>query len=165
MQIHVSPEPCRVNQCVSNSGKISRPELVTGAHTAREMASFNSGSNCFITAKEKVSAYPCNPNTVRGEPTIISFHPKEKGRVIYPNGKYIVVRNLDNPGDTFIYRGHNANTTVAKFSPNGFWVASADVTGKVKVWAWDNPEHNMKMETTVQQLPHRYDVLPSGHHL
>ena len=35
-------------------------------------------------------------------------------------GKYIVVRNLDNPADTFIYRGHAAPTTVAKFSPNGF---------------------------------------------
>ena len=31
-----------------------------------------------------------------------------------------MVKNLDNPADTFVYRGHAAPTTVAKFSPNGF---------------------------------------------
>jgi WD repeat-containing protein 1 (actin-interacting protein 1) len=38
---------------------------------------------------------------------------------------------------------------VAKFSPNGFWVASADTSGKVRVWAWDNPAHLTKLETQV----------------
>lgn len=69
--------------------------------------------------------------------------------VIYPTGKFIVVRNINNPADSFIYRGHGALTTVAKFSPNGFWVASGDVSGKVRVWSWDNPEHLTKLETTV----------------
>lgn len=40
-------------------------------------------------------------------------------------------------------------TTVAKFSPNGYWVASADIGGKVRIWSWDNPEHLLKLETTV----------------
>ena len=46
-----------------------------------------------------------------------------------------------------MYKGHSQPTTVAKFSPNGFWVASADVSGMVRVWAWDNPEHLTKLET------------------
>ena len=69
--------------------------------------------------------------------------------IIYPSGKFIIVRNLNDPADSFIYRGHGHTTTVAKFSPNGFWVASADVSGKVRVWAWDNPEHLTKLETSV----------------
>lgn len=44
-------------------------------------------------------------------------------------------------------------TTVAKFSPNGYWVASADISGKVKVWSWDNPEHLIKLETPVFNGP------------
>ena len=48
-----------------------------------------------------------------------------------------------------MYRGHQYPVTVAKFSPNGFWVASADTSGKVRVWSWDNPEHLTKLETSV----------------
>jgi WD40 repeat protein len=56
------------------------------------------------------------------------------------------VRNLEDPSECFVYYGHNNPVTVAKFSPSGFWVASADDTGKVRVWAWDNPEHSLKVE-------------------
>jgi WD40 repeat protein len=66
-----------------------------------------------------------------------------------------VVRSLDDQSDCFIYRGHAAPTTVAKFSPNGFWVASADNSGKVRVWSWDNPEHPLKLETPVFNGPIR----------
>ena len=55
---------------------------------------------------------------------VVNFHPKEN-KIIYPSNKYIVIRNLDDPSDTFVYRGHGFPTTVAKFSSNGFWVASA----------------------------------------
>ena len=71
-----------------------------------------------------------NPTSERGVSTVINAHPKEN-KIIYPSGKYIVVRNLDNPGDCFIYRGHAHPTTVARFSPNGFWIASGDTSGKV----------------------------------
>lgn len=60
-----------------------------------------------------------------------------------------MVKNYLNPSECFVYRGHASPTTVAKFSPNGFWVASADTSGKVKVWSWDHPEHLMKLETPV----------------
>lgn len=69
--------------------------------------------------------------------------------IIYPSGKFIVVKNLNNPAECFIYRGHSQPTTVAKFSPNGFWVASGDTSGKIRVWSWDHPEHLTKLETLV----------------
>lgn len=64
------------------------------------------------------------PVTERGVPSSIFAHPKEN-RVIYPSGKSVVVRSLDDASDCFIYHGHNHPVTVAKFAPNGYWVASA----------------------------------------
>lgn len=57
-----------------------------------------------------------------------------------------MVKNYANPNESFVYRGHSFNVSVAKFSPNGFWVASGDASGKVRVWSWDNPEHLMKIQ-------------------
>lgn len=99
----------------------------------------------FLSSQFLANKFAPNPSTERGVPLVINAHPKEN-KIIYPSGKYIIVRNLDDPNDTFIYRGHATTTTVAKFSPNGFWVASGDSSGKVKVWSWDNPEHLLKIE-------------------
>lgn len=38
------------------------------------------------------------------------------------------------------YTGHTAPTTVARFSPNGFKVASGDATGMLKIWEPENIE-------------------------
>jgi hypothetical protein len=65
-----------------------------------------------------------NPATSRGAAVHINVHPNQP-RIIYPSGKFIVVKSLVDPSDCFVYRGHAFPTTVAKFSPNGFWVASA----------------------------------------
>lgn len=112
------------------------------------MADFSVGANAFLGSEHKVNVIGPNPATERGKGLHINAHPKEP-LIIYPSGKYIVVKNILNPSDCFVYRGHAAQTTVAKFSPNGFWVASADISGKVRVWAWDNPEHLTKLETSV----------------
>lgn len=79
-----------------------------------------------------VSHWAPNPSTERGDNLVLGTHPKEP-KIIYPSGKFIVVRDVKDPTDVFVYRGHNSKTTVAKFSPNGFWVASADITGKVRM--------------------------------
>jgi WD repeat-containing protein 1 (actin-interacting protein 1) len=63
------------------------------------------------------------------------------------------VKNYSNPTESFVYRGHTVPTTVAKFSPNGFWIASADISGKVRVWSWDNPEHMTKVEVPAFAAP------------
>ncbi|RLO00604.1 hypothetical protein DYB28_001445, partial [Aphanomyces astaci] len=89
-----------------------------------------------------------HPTTSRGSPTVLGVHPKEP-KIVYCTGKLVVVRDLVNPVECFLYKGHNDATTVAKFSPNGYWVASADIAGRVRVWSYDNPEHTLKVEVPV----------------
>lgn len=112
------------------------------------MSGFADSAFCFIQSPKKVAVIGPNPTTSRGCPSVIGVHPKEP-RIIFPSGKYIIVRHLEDPSDCFVYRGHAFPTTVAKFSYNGFWVASADVSGKLRVWAWDNPEHILKIQIAV----------------
>ena len=75
-----------------------------------------------------VSPYPM---TERGVPTVINCHPKEP-RIVYASRQSVVVLNLEDPSDTFLYNGHQCAVSVAKFSPSGCWVASADESGKVR---------------------------------
>lgn len=42
---------------------------------------------------------------------------------------------------------HTATTTVARFSPSGFYVASADVTGNVRIWDVTQKENSLKLAT------------------
>ena len=97
------------------------------------MSQFESGANVFVTSPHLDKLLGPNPSTERGNKTVIGAHPKEP-RIIYPCGKFVVVKNVEDPSDCFIYRGHSFPVTVAKFSTNGFWVASADTSGKIRVW-------------------------------
>ena len=104
-----------------------------------------SAATC-LSSPHCVSILGPAPTTERGVATVITVHPQDQSKIIFPSGRSIVVKNLNDNGDTFVYRGHNQPTTVAKFSPNGYWVASGDISGKVRVWSWDNPEHILKIE-------------------
>lgn len=44
------------------------------------------------------------------------------------------MRNIDRPHEARQYTETTAQTTVARFSPSGFYIASGDVTGAVRVW-------------------------------
>jgi len=44
------------------------------------------------------------------------------------------------------YAEHSYNCTVAKFSPNGCYIASGDVSGKVRIWDATQPTHLLKAE-------------------
>jgi len=93
--------------------------------------------------------------------------------VMYAWGKLIVVREIDISGTNtsssssnttfatsptktgpsgtpstsgFIYRGHSAPVTSAKFNPAGTYIASGDARGKLRVWAFDHEEHLPKIE-------------------
>ncbi|KAG6016701.1 hypothetical protein E4U41_004382 [Claviceps citrina] len=79
------------------------------------------------------------PATTRGQPTQLSADPKGQ-RLAYASGKSILVRSIDNPADCKEYTGHTAATTVARFSPSGFKIASGDASGKLRVWEPDNIE-------------------------
>mmetsp|Transcript_28316 Transcript_28316/g.84777 ORF Transcript_28316/g.84777 Transcript_28316/m.84777 type:complete len:609 (+) Transcript_28316:152-1978(+) len=88
------------------------------------------------------------PSMERGHALNVHAHPKEK-KLVYPFGKYVVVRSLDDAGDNFVYRGHKYPVGAAAFAPNGYWVASGDEAGFLRVWSWDHPEHLLKVEVQV----------------
>ncbi|EKD13774.1 uncharacterized protein L3040_005609 [Drepanopeziza brunnea f. sp. 'multigermtubi'] len=73
------------------------------------------------------------PTTERGRPTQLSADPKGE-RIAYASGKSIFLRSIDDPSVSKQYNAHTTQTSVARFSPSGFYVASGDVSGAVKVW-------------------------------
>jgi hypothetical protein len=81
-----------------------------------------------------------------------SSHPYEN-IICYPTGNDITVRNVLDPSNIFVYRGHKSPTTVSKFSPNGCWVVSGDTSGIVRIWSWSDPAHLTKLETKLFTCP------------
>ncbi|KAI7576169.1 hypothetical protein KC343_g20370, partial [Hortaea werneckii] len=73
------------------------------------------------------------PTTARGTSTPLSSDAKGE-RIAYASNKSIFVRSIDNPAESKQYTQHTAQTTVARFAPSGFYIASGDVTGSVRVW-------------------------------
>jgi len=109
------------------------------------MSAFNlSSSNTFLAHPSLTRYFAPTPSTARGEKGFLSTHPGDS-KIIYGSGKYAVIFDI-NTKETFVYRGHQAQVTAARFSPSGNWVATGDAAGKVRIWAWDNPEHQLKKE-------------------
>lgn len=73
------------------------------------------------------------PSTARGQPTPLSADSKGQ-RIAYASNRSILLRSIDDPASSSQYTAHIAQTTVARFSPSGFYVASGDVSGAVRVW-------------------------------
>jgi len=107
----------------------------------------SSAASCILDARLRACFGPA-PVTIRGATRHYGAHPRAP-KIIYPSGKFVIVRDLEDPLKTFVYRGHNAQTTVAKFSPSGYWVASGDAHGKVRIWSWDHAEHILKIEVQI----------------
>ncbi|KAK9118219.1 hypothetical protein Scep_016312 [Stephania cephalantha] len=91
--------------------------------------------------------YACAPSTERGRGILISGDPKSNS-ILYCNGRSVIIRYLDRPLEVSIYGEHAYNATVARFSPNGEWIASADVSGTVRIWGRHN-DHVLKKEFKV----------------
>jgi WD40 repeat protein len=91
--------------------------------------------------------YACVPTTERGRGILIAGHPKSN-TVLYTNGRSVIMINLDNPLDVSVYAEHAYPATVARYSPNGEWIASADVSGAVRIWGTRN-EFVLKKEFKV----------------
>ncbi|KAJ5101495.1 hypothetical protein NUU61_003717 [Penicillium alfredii] len=79
------------------------------------------------------SIWAASPSTTRGQPTQLSSDAKGE-RLAYAANKSIFLRSIDNPAIARQYTEHKAQTTVARFAPSGFYVASGDATGTVRVW-------------------------------
>ncbi|KAJ2820738.1 WD40 repeat-like protein, partial [Coemansia furcata] len=56
------------------------------------------------------------------------------------------MRNLSDPTKSREYTGHTQTATVARFSPSGYYVASGDVAGNVRIWDAVNDTHILKSE-------------------
>lgn len=87
------------------------------------------------------------PSTQRGQATHISYDPKHE-RLAYVNGKSIIVRPVDykSPSPTIVFSKHIFPTTAVKFSPSGFYIASGDESGQIKIW-----DVSPKSEPTFEQ--------------
>ncbi|KAK4280719.1 hypothetical protein QN277_012303 [Acacia crassicarpa] len=81
--------------------------------------------------------YACMPSTERGRGILISGDSKSNS-IVYTNGRSVVLMNLDNPLQVSVYGEHAYPATVARYSPNGEWIASADVSGTVRIWGTRN---------------------------
>lgn len=86
-----------------------------------------------------------NPSTKRAFTTQLSYD-KTRNRLIYPSGKCVVLRSLDQGGESWVFNGHKYPVSVAKVSPSGFYVASGDESGNVLVWDCSQPEMIVKSE-------------------
>lgn len=85
------------------------------------------------------------PRTHRGQPVVLGGDPKGKN-FLYTNGNSVIIRNIENPAISDIYTEHSCAVNVAKYSPSGFYIASGDQSGKVRIWDTVNQEHLMKNE-------------------
>jgi WD40 repeat protein len=86
------------------------------------------------------------PATARGAATKLYFH-NDGDTIIYGNKTAVVARSLSDPSQKVtVYTEHRTKVTVAQFSPNGNYVASADESGKVRVWAYTHPENLLTKE-------------------
>ncbi|CAH8495330.1 unnamed protein product [Schistosoma turkestanicum] len=89
--------------------------------------------------------FPPLPRVVRGKPLILDADPKGT-KLIYVSGNSVIIRSIENPAENDMYTQHSVAVNVAKYSPSGFYIASADNNGKVRIWDTINQEHVLKYE-------------------
>ncbi|XP_045478139.1 actin-interacting protein 1 [Harmonia axyridis] len=91
------------------------------------------------------SIFATLPRTARGQPLVLGGDPKGKN-FLYTNGNSVIIRNIENPAISDIYTEHSCPVNVAKYSPSGFYIASGDQSGKIRIWDTVNKEHILKNE-------------------
>lgn len=76
---------------------------------------------------------------------MLGSDPKGKN-FLYCNGNSVIIRDINDPTICDIYTEHSTLATVAKYSPSGFYIASADQHGKIRIWDTTQKEHILKNE-------------------
>lgn len=94
---------------------------------------------------EKGAIFSSLPKTTRGSPTVLKGDPKGKN-FLYTNGTSVFIRDIENPAISDVYTQHAYNATVAVYAPSGFYIASADAAGKIRIWDTTQAEHLLKYE-------------------
>ncbi|KAF9586118.1 hypothetical protein BGW38_009478 [Lunasporangiospora selenospora] len=92
--------------------------------------------------------FACAPATVRGEGVHLDTDPKGEN-ILYTSGRSVLIRNIENPGIAKEYTQHSCNVSVAKYAPSGYYIASADERGNVRIWDTVGDEQILKLETQV----------------
>ncbi|VDD95750.1 unnamed protein product [Enterobius vermicularis] len=105
--------------------------------------------NCFLGA-----VYASLPRTTRGLPLVINASP-DGTKIVYCNGNSVFIRDIQDASKCEIYTEHAVLTTVAKYAPSGYYVASGDQSGKVRIWDATQPTHILKAEYPVISGPIR----------
>lgn len=96
--------------------------------------------------------YAATPSTTRGRPIHVGGDPKGKNW-LYTCGNAVFIRDLKDPLKCEIYTEHAYATTVARYSPSGFYIASGDVSGTIRIWDTTQVEHILKIELKMLSGP------------
>lgn len=93
---------------------------------------------------ELTTVFPPAPSTERARRTPLSYD-KRSNSIAYGSNKLVVVRSVENPETSkLIYNEHLQPVTSVAFAPSGFFVASGDLSGQVRVWNTDGEERITK---------------------
>jgi len=96
--------------------------------------------------------YSPSPATTRGRPVVLGGDPKGNN-FLYTCGNAVIIRNIKNPTQADIYYEHAQPATVAKYAPSGFYIASGDQSGTLRIWDTTQLEHPLKIELKVLSGP------------
>lgn len=127
------------------------------------MSAADASNVCLPQSHPVISVIPGLPKSELGERCGIFA---VKGRSIAPDAfvyssrNQVIVRTIQSSHalvtdaisqSAFCYRGHAFKSTVSavRANPAGSYVASADSTGQLKIWALDNEDHRCKYEQRV----------------
>uniref|UniRef100_A0A8C2AXW0 WD repeat domain 1 n=1 Tax=Cyprinus carpio TaxID=7962 RepID=A0A8C2AXW0_CYPCA len=94
---------------------------------------------------ELKSVFASLPHMERGVAKVLGGDPKGNN-FLYTNGKSVIIRNIENPAIADVYTEHPHQVIVAKYAPSGFYIASGDVSGKIRIWDTTQKEHLLKYE-------------------
>ncbi|KAF9178422.1 hypothetical protein BGZ50_007745 [Haplosporangium sp. Z 11] len=92
------------------------------------------------------SIFACAPSTTRGQAVHLDADPKGES-ILYTNGKTVFIRNLEKPHIAKEYTQHSCNVTVAKYAPSGYYIASGDERGNVRIWDTVGDDQILKLES------------------
>ncbi|KAI5474714.1 actin cortical patch component [Pseudohyphozyma bogoriensis] len=81
----------------------------------------------------EVATFVPAPSTTRGQTTKLSSSP-DGTKIAYGSGRNAVLRPLFDSTAPAILFGHSQPVTVARISPTGYYCASGDAGGNIKVW-------------------------------
>ncbi|GCC26394.1 WD repeat-containing protein 1 [Chiloscyllium punctatum] len=94
---------------------------------------------------ELAKVFACLPQVERGVSKVLGGDPKGIN-FLYTNNKSVIIRNIDRPEIADIYTEHAHQVHVAQYAPSGYYIASGDASGKIRIWDTTQKEHLLKYE-------------------